>query len=89
MKDTLYWLAPNSGANNSSGFSARPGGLFTANEFEDLTYYGLWWSSTEYSELGVYNYAYYAQAGYNSGAWSTMFYSLKKSYMFSVRCVKN
>jgi uncharacterized protein (TIGR02145 family) len=89
MKDTLYWQLPNSGATNSSGFNARPGGLYTANEFEDLTYYGDWWSSTEYSELGVYNYAYYAQAGYNSLAWSTQFYSYKKLYMFSVRCVKN
>jgi uncharacterized protein (TIGR02145 family) len=89
MKDTLFWQSPNAGATNSSGFSARPGGLYFKPDFEDLTFYGLWWTSTEQSQMGSNIYAYYAQAGYDSGTWSTMFYSFKDIYMFSVRCVKN
>ncbi len=31
LKDTLHWIGPTGGANNGTGFSARPGGMFTDN----------------------------------------------------------
>jgi len=43
-----HWLGPDSGADNSSGFTALPGGgcnPATSSCFDDLTN-GLWWSST-------------------------------------------
>ncbi len=88
MKDTLFWQLPNTGASNSSGFSARPGGIYSQPEFEDIGYFGLWWTSTEYSELGSKNWAYYFQTGYNTrGFYSDYLY--KDTYALSVRCVKN
>ena len=45
---TVNWLTPNTGANNSSGFAARPGGLrVETGGFQFLNTYGLWWSSTQ------------------------------------------
>jgi uncharacterized protein (TIGR02145 family) len=41
------WLFPNTGATNSSGFTAMPGGLQLNNlGSSDVNYYGYWWSSS-------------------------------------------
>jgi uncharacterized protein (TIGR02145 family) len=44
------WLAPNTGANNSSGFTALPGGFRSGNpgdaSFSNLGLYGYFWTST-------------------------------------------
>jgi hypothetical protein len=49
------WVPPNTGATNSSGFSALPGGYYyeATNlddiflNFQDIGYTGHWWSSTK------------------------------------------
>ncbi len=49
LKDTgtVYWLSPNAGATNSSGFTARPGGAREFDgSFSSITNYGFWWSTT-------------------------------------------
>ena len=80
---TTHWLSPNEGATNSSGFSALPGGYRYDGGFDVLSYYGHWWSASEYG--GTY-------------AWGRgLFYvnayvvrdNLYKSIGFSVRCVKD
>jgi uncharacterized protein (TIGR02145 family) len=46
-KGTTYWLSPNSGANNSSGFTALPGGDRDGNgNFINISKIGFWWTST-------------------------------------------
>ena len=41
------WIPPNSGATNSSGFSAPPGGIRgTTGQFMNMSSYGAWWSTT-------------------------------------------
>ncbi len=79
------WKSPNTGATNSSGFTALPGGCRSQylGEFIKMGNYGLWWSS---------------QASDPSYAWSrsllysnislTRGYSYKQ-YGFSVRCVRD
>jgi uncharacterized protein (TIGR02145 family) len=43
-----HWASPNTGATNSSGFSALPGGSrYYDGYFYYQSYYGYWWSSTE------------------------------------------
>lgn len=43
-----HWNTPNTGATNSSGFTALPGGLRVVNgAFYDIGDYGYWWSSTD------------------------------------------
>ncbi|MCG8308297.1 MAG: hypothetical protein MI975_12970, partial [Cytophagales bacterium] len=45
---TTHWLAPNTGANNSSKFTALPGGLRDpSGNFVNARSTGYWWSSSE------------------------------------------
>lgn len=45
---TTHWNSPNTGATNSSWFTAFPGGnCNSSGSFRNLGYYGQWWSSTE------------------------------------------
>ena len=81
---TTHWNSPNTGATNSSGFTALPGGYrYGVGSFDDVSYYGNWWSSTEYygsdalrRGLGYYN-AQVPRFGSN------------KSNGYSVRCLKD
>jgi uncharacterized protein (TIGR02145 family) len=63
MKETDYdhWIAPNTGATNSSDFTGLPGGFRFSGGFFNIGYYGYWWSSTEagsYSWLRLLSYYY-------------------------------
>lgn len=56
---TVHWLAPNTGATNSTGFTALPGGSRWSNGFFTFGpsgYYGHWWSSSlaNYSGASLY-----------------------------------
>jgi uncharacterized protein (TIGR02145 family) len=81
---TDHWAEPNEGANNESGFTARPNGDRSANgSYSGMGYYGTWWTSTE---NGSYN------------AWYRLMYSssntiyrndeIKRSG-FAVRCLRD
>lgn len=78
------WSTPNTGADNSSGFTALPGGNRTMyGAFEYLGTRGGWWSSTEYAT----NYGYRRCVEYNITDVTRT--SNHKSYAYSVRCIKN
>lgn len=81
---TINWYYPNSESDNSSGFTARPGGMFNADWNNPFIYKGIksfFWSSTkkgdnyslllDYNELNATLSTVY---GYNG---------------FSVRCIKD
>jgi uncharacterized protein (TIGR02145 family) len=79
-----HWYEPNSGADNSSGFTALPGGWRQDNgDLNDLGGTGCWWSATQYDGLSawkrglVYTDATIDRANY----W--------KEDAFSVRCVRD
>ncbi len=84
MKSTTGWNAPNTGATNSSGFTALPGGLRNPNgSFLDVGDYGVFWSASE----GSSNLAWYRGLDYNySGVTRYDFY---KELGFSCRCVRD
>jgi uncharacterized protein (TIGR02145 family) len=51
MKETgtTHWTSPNTGATNSSGFTALPGGgCNISGAFQNKNNYGFFWTSTEY-----------------------------------------
>jgi len=71
-------------SNNSSGFSALPGGCrLNYGSFNSQGNYGLWWSATEY----LASYAYYRYLFYVSGDLNRHNYN--KEYGFSVRLVRD
>ena len=83
--DTTHWASPNTGADNSSGFTALPGG---SRKYSDGSFYvlglnGYWWSSTVYdASYAWHRFLHYHNAGvyrdchdYGDG--------------FAVRCLKD
>lgn len=88
MKSTAtgHWADPNSGASNSSGFSALPAGEFDAmftNQFQFLHYYAFFWTSTETSSTeAIERWLSYDNAASASSP-------IVKYMKNSVRCVKN
>ena len=86
MKDAglLYWLSPNTGATNSSGFTGLPGGYrFYTGFFNNVGAYGYWWSSSEYNT----DYSWSRYLG-NYIGYVASYFSYKQNG-FSVRCIKD
>ncbi|MDD2297286.1 MAG: FISUMP domain-containing protein, partial [Sphaerochaetaceae bacterium] len=81
---TEYWGEPNTGATNSSGFTALPGGLLINNGiFGDMHVGGHWWSSTQYvEEVAWWRIFLYDESKVNRG-------QQPKSLGLSVRCIKD
>jgi len=64
------------------GFSAMLGGYGSNDKFNSIDSYGYWWSASEYNS----DYAYTLYTGYSK---KYDWYSRGKSYLFSVRCIKD
>lgn len=81
---TKHWDNPNTGATNSSGFTALPGGYCTSDGvFYHVGYYGTWWSST------VYGCKYAGTRRLNADHFYIGRDGNDKNYGFSVRCLKD
>jgi len=84
---TTHWASPNTGATNSSGFTALPGGNRSNinGTFDSMSTYGRWWSTTESSTTSAWtrnlNY-YYSNIFTDTGGNA-------KSIGCSIRCVKD
>lgn len=86
---TAHWLSPNTGATNSTGFTALPGGyrygyVVSGYDFNKINIVGVWWSSTETSAI----YAPSRDMYFLNAGISRTVYSDKKNGS-SVRCVKD
>ncbi|MDT8412137.1 MAG: FISUMP domain-containing protein [Vicingaceae bacterium] len=80
--DTTHWSNPNTGAINSTGFTALPGGYrMIIGSYDWINYHGFWWSSTEFSV----DRAWYRSLVYNSNGISR--FDHWKNNGFSIRCV--
>ncbi len=87
MKETgtTHWNSPNTGATNTSGFTALPGGYRdSSGSFNDLGYDGSWWSSTEGSGTSAWH-----RSLYYSSDQVLRDSSYDKVYGFSIRCLKD
>jgi uncharacterized protein (TIGR02145 family) len=87
---TSHWQSPNTGADNSSGFTARPSGMrFADNNWNGSGFfYGLglschWWTTVPFFDSVVYVRAIY----YDTARLSYELFSM--SYGFPVRCVND
>ncbi|WP_298222924.1 fibrobacter succinogenes major paralogous domain-containing protein [Flavobacterium sp.] len=79
------WRTPNTGATNSSGFTALPGGFCDSytGSFYNIGFSADWWSSTSYDastafRCVIYNYSSAISEG-----------SMDKRFGISVRCIKD
>ena len=82
---TSHWIGSNTGATNSSGFTALPGGFRATNGTGDgIGVTGFWWSSTEYST----NNAWYLY-GHTDISYAIISNNYNKSNGFSVRCLRD
>jgi uncharacterized protein (TIGR02145 family) len=86
LKDTgtMHWSSPNTGATNNSGFTALPSGQRSyAGTYYDLSFYAVFWLSTNY----ITNKAYYWGLGYSD---NTIYGGTnEKKYGLSIRCIKD
>lgn len=79
---TTRWLTPNTGATNTSSFTALPGGYSWIGSFAYVGYFGNWWSATESGANAWSHNLHYTEARVYRG-------TNDKAYGFSVRCVKD
>ncbi len=78
------WNSPNTGATNSSGFTAPPGGLRNdLGDFNLMTYYGYWWSSSVSSASNAWFRHLYSNTS------NVYRVSYVQTYGFSVRCCRD
>ncbi len=84
LKAVTLWKSLDTGATNSSGFNALPGGFrFSIGDFNDVSKYGYFWSASEfYGTLAWFRYLSYVNSGVLRG------YGFKKNGL-SIRCVRD
>jgi uncharacterized protein (TIGR02145 family) len=81
---TAHWVSPNTGADNSSGFSALPGGYRGNSEnFEECGGHGYWWTGSQSNSFSAWT----RHLEYDSD-WVNR-YEFPQTYGFSVRCIKD
>ncbi len=85
MKSTMGWNSPNTGADNSSGFTGIAGGFRDnkTGEFHNVDRYGWWWSATN---SGASN-AWYHGLGFDYEYVNRWAYG--KNHGMSVRCIQD
>ncbi|NEW81132.1 MAG: hypothetical protein GZ094_02045 [Mariniphaga sp.] len=86
---TTHWSTPNTGATNSSGFKALPGG-YSENlgySTSGINEYGTWWSSTTLLRIGYYDCAWFIELDYSSA--NVRLDNSPYNFGSSVRCIKD
>lgn len=80
-----HWDIHNTGATNSSGFTALPGGIRYFNgDFMSIFEHGYWWASTEYdqTQADICDVASGSCSSFVGGG-------MDKLFGFSIRCIKD
>jgi uncharacterized protein (TIGR02145 family) len=87
IRDTVGWNPPNTGATNSSGFTAKPGGFENSEGFfSDMGNQALWWTSTVDIVLPGGRSMYVI---HGNQVPLVLFYSFPPNFHLSCRCVKD
>ncbi|MFN8275757.1 MAG: fibrobacter succinogenes major paralogous domain-containing protein [Flavobacteriaceae bacterium] len=86
MKATTLWLAPNTGATNSSGFTALPGGARGSGGmfFGPILNAAYWWSSADVGATSIWQRQVQSDWG-----GLTSYLNTNIRHGFSVRCIKD
>jgi uncharacterized protein (TIGR02145 family) len=94
LKSISGWNSPNTGATDSSGFTALPGGFRDDgnNKFSFKGWLGLWWSATQYDPVNVWacalnEHSTEVELSYYDNHYFDLHFYVNNG--FSVRCVKD
>jgi|WetSurMetagenome_2_1015567.scaffolds.fasta_scaffold22898_3 uncharacterized protein (TIGR02145 family) len=90
MKSPAIWQSPNTGSDNSSGFSAFPGGYRNGvyGTYEQINIQTYWWSATEYDLIVLdVKSAWFRVVGYDYTAINRT--TINERSGFSLRCIKD
>jgi uncharacterized protein (TIGR02145 family) len=83
-KGTLHWTDPNTGANNSSGFKALPGGnRIQYGMFNVIGKSSSYWSSTEWDNVNIF-FIYLSNESTESYLANN-----DRKFGFNIRCIKD
>jgi len=85
---TTHWVSPNTGATNSSGFTALPGGdRYTDGNFYGLTTAASFWTDTEYNATNAWDHGLSSESQqvYRGFAYK----GPPGSFGLSARCIKD
>ena len=90
LKDTgtLKWQTPNTGATNTTNFTALPGGARFGTSFTGWRATGYWWTNTEFSNNDSYFRILYSINATAPSGYSTNL-PINKNNGYSVRCLRN
>jgi uncharacterized protein (TIGR02145 family) len=81
---TSHWVSPSMGGNNSSGFTALPGGCRIGDgTFMDILYVGNWWSSSGYNITSAF--CFYLNFEYDN----IFALDYNKDMGLAIRCVRD
>jgi len=84
IKGTDYWRSPNTGANNSSGFTSIPSGYrIKEGTFLNIFVYAIYWSATE----GPSTHAWYRHLMYDKAKSGSNYHDKRTG--LSIRCVRD
>ncbi len=84
---TVHWRTPNTGATNSSSFSALPAGCRPIGfPYQELGDRGYWWTAT--ADAGALN-ARFVYTTFDSSACISYYILIDKRHQYSVRCMKD
>ena len=90
MKEAGYthWLSPNTGANNTSGFTALPtGAMWGGGNFSNFNKYTYFWSSSTNDAYDVFKYC--RNLDYDANSVNRYDDGCQKPFGFSVRCLQD
>jgi uncharacterized protein (TIGR02145 family) len=86
--DTTHWYPPNEGANNSTGFTALPGGSHGQNGYSIIGESGFWWTS--FNDNGFINIMALGKDVPYAITFGSRFQPQELNETgYSVRCLKN
>jgi len=90
---TTHWLSPNTGADNSSKFTALPGGFRSSySNYSGMGIVGYWWSSSADLDINTYSSTrptYFFLSNKSSEAKMDKSDYVTIQNGFSVRCIKD
>jgi uncharacterized protein (TIGR02145 family) len=89
LKTTDGWNNYSSSSGNGEdtyGFSALPGGIYSNSDYANIGQLGYWWSSDDPNNG---NSAHYRHMGYNSNGANSLQNYNAKTFFLSIRCIKD